>query len=220
MFLRLSRLFKFQSKSDPKSDSKRSLQGDVLPYERILWGVDARHQPVLAASTAKNRRWEPCLNLGSFFCKPKKRKISFAALIFIALFLAHGLFAAEEPAKVFYPAASTPSTMASPLSAAPTNTAPVLTSVIYLVFLGAMGYVAYVLWRRKVVPQRTKAEKGATLDITTTRPLGNRQFLVVVRYKSKELLLGVGQGFITRLDESRMAPVNQNTDKESSPCKK
>jgi flagellar biogenesis protein FliO len=116
--------------------------------------------------------------------------------ILVLFFFASSLHAEETSGKVFYPAPP-PAVVATPASAN-----PVATSFFYLIFLGGMGYVAYLLWKRKIVPQKSSKAKSSALDITTTRPLGNRQFLVVVNYKDKELLLGVGPGFITRLDDS------------------
>lgn len=116
--------------------------------------------------------------------------------VLVLFFFAISLHAEESSGKVFYPAPP-------PAAAAtPTSANPVATSFFYLIFLGGMGYVAYLLWKKKVVPQKSSKAKASALDITTTRPLGNRQFLVVVNYKDKELLLGVGQGFITKLDSS------------------
>jgi flagellar biogenesis protein FliO len=111
----------------------------------------------------------------------------------LCLLLATSLFA-QEPGKVFYPAAP------APVAAAPSAANPIVTTFLYLAFLGAMGYAAYVLWRRKAQPMRTVKATAPVIDITTTRPLGNRQFLVVVHYKGRELLLGVGPGFISKID--------------------
>lgn len=130
--------------------------------------------------------------------------------------------AKETPAqaeKIYYPAATreltpgktTPATPAVP----PAGHSPIATSFLYIAFLGALAYATYIIWKKKIAPQKTVTVKASTIEITTTRPLGNRQFLVVAQYKDKEILLGVGQGFITRLDT---AP-NLN-DKESSPCAK
>ncbi len=65
--------------------------------------------------------------------------------------------------------------------------------------MAGLAWAVYIFWRKKNVPARTTRAQARILDVTATRPLGNRQFLVVVRYGKKELLLGVGQGFITPL---------------------
>lgn len=121
-----------------------------------------------------------------------------------------------KDSKVYYPAGSNSgsssgaSSLAGAIPTAPAN--PVATTVLYLAFLGGLSYVAYLLWRRKISPQRTVAAALSPLEVINTRPLGNRQFLVVVRYKEKELLLGVGQGFITRLESSS---IDSTPDEES-----
>lgn len=132
--------------------------------------------------------------------------------LFTLLLCAHFLYA--EEAKVYYPAQSSPAALTSTEGATRAEpgpkTNPVATSILYLVFLGAMGYVAYTLWQKRTHPQATQKLSAQNLQILTTRPLGNRQFLVVVKYNQEELLLGVGQGFITRLN---------NSNKDVCPCK-
>jgi flagellar biogenesis protein FliO len=127
----------------------------------------------------------------------------------LTLLLCVSSLSAGETAKIYYPASATAS---SPTAAcAPASAHPIVTSIFYLIFLGALGYATYLVWRRKISPRRTTKADERILDVTTTRPLGNRQFLVVVRYKEKELLLGVGQGFITRLDSDKI-------EKEGASC--
>jgi len=103
------------------------------------------------------------------------------------------LCAGQSDAKVYDPS------VASALGSAPTPGSSFLISVIYLVFLAGLAWAVYLFWRKRSAPCRTTRSQARILDVTATRPLGNRQFLVVVRYGKKELLLGVGQGFITPL---------------------
>ena len=118
--------------------------------------------------------------------------------LLFSCFFALGLHAEDK--KVFYPAVNTPA--ANAVATPPTSGAnPVATSFFYLIILGGVSYAAYLHWRQKKIPTLNNT-KGASLDILTTRPLGNRQFLVVVRYKEKDVLLGVGQGFITHLEST------------------
>lgn len=132
--------------------------------------------------------------------------------LFALLLCAHFLYA--EEAKIYYPAQGSAVAPAVTPSATPNETGPktnpVATSILYLVFLGAMGYVAYTMWQKRAQPQATQKLSAQNLQILTTRPLGNRQFLVVVKHNQEELLLGVGQGFITRLN---------NCNKDGCPCK-
>ena len=106
------------------------------------------------------------------------------------------LFAEESAKEVFYPAAETAAVVA-PHSAG----GAFLTSVFYLLFLAAMATVAWYVWRKKVIPNQGKAAfTTETIEIGATRSLGNRQFLVVAKIGGKELLLGVGPGFINKLE--------------------
>ena len=104
------------------------------------------------------------------------------------------LHAEEAASKVYYPGS------ASAAAASATPGGSVFVSILYLVFLAGLAWAVYLFWRKRNVPCNTTRDQARILDVTATRPLGNRQFLVVVRYGKKELLLGVGQGFITPLE--------------------
>ncbi len=133
-----------------------------------------------------------------------KKILSLIALLFLV-----GVLHAEE-AKIYYPSEAAAPITAVP-AGAPAKSTPITTSVLYLALLAAMGYATYIMWKKKTVPQRSGATSKEPLQIINTRPLGNRQFLVVVKYKEKELLLGVGQGFISKLD---------TCDKDVATCEK
>lgn len=128
-------------------------------------------------------------------------------LMLVALVFAVTALRAEEPSvsqassaqstdssKIFYPNAAQPKAVA-PVAAAH----PIMASIVYLAFLGGLGFVVYGMWNRKNCPVGGRKIAPSALEITATKPLGNRQFLVVVKHNSEEILLGVGQGFITRL---------------------
>ena len=115
--------------------------------------------------------------------------------LLIAFGLSCALHAEEVASKVYYPGSPDKSSAASA-----TPAGSVFVSVLYLVFLAGLAWAVYLFWRKKNIPCHTTPGQARVLDVTATRPLGNRQFLVVVRYGKKDLLLGVGQGFITPLD--------------------
>jgi len=92
----------------------------------------------------------------------------------------------RAPDAVIYPKGSTGA------SAAPSQDLG-YSSPFYLVFaIVVAGAGAWILWKRRagaaLVPG---AGKGAKLAIEETRPLGNRQYLVVAAYEGRRFLLGV-----------------------------
>lgn len=147
-------------------------------------------------------------------CKNRKNPLSplyygLTRLTLLAVvFLSASTLCAED-SKVFYPT-DAPDKILTPSG----GSNPIATSILYLVFLGAAGAVAYVFWKRKNTPTCGKMLPEQPVNIVSTRPLGNRQFLVVVRHKEKELLLGVGQGFINKLSESA---ASNDVDKNNIP---
>lgn len=71
---------------------------------------------------------------------------------------------------------------------------------LILLLLGATvitGAVVYL--KRRKIPVLGRRNDGARLKIQETRMLGNRQFLVVVDYDGRKMLLGVGPGLINHL---------------------
>jgi len=128
-----------------------------------------------------------------------KKTVSLLILLF-----ATTLFAEEiQQGDVIYPAADEPvseAEMIVPDASAP-GAGSALTGIFYVIFLGALGTIAWYFWRQRspvAAGCSSKALKG--IQIGATRSLGNRQFLVVARYNNKELLLGVGPGFINKVE--------------------
>ena len=69
--------------------------------------------------------------------------------------------------------------------------------ILVVAFLLAAGGVWVLVKRRKAGPGGSRG--GRKLQIDETRPLGNRQFLVVADYDGKKFLLGVTPGRIQML---------------------
>jgi flagellar protein FliO/FliZ len=69
--------------------------------------------------------------------------------------------------------------------------------ILLLAFLLAAGGVWLLVQRRKAGPSGGRG--GRKLQIDETRPLGNRQYLVVADYDGKKFLLGVAPGRIEML---------------------
>lgn len=83
--------------------------------------------------------------------------------------------------------------------------------VVALLLAGAGAWI--LLQRRKAGPHGSRNLRK--LQIDETRPLGNRQYLVVADYEGKKFLLGVTPGqiqMLTALDEKN---VSKNTEASS-----
>ena len=75
----------------------------------------------------------------------------------------------------------------------------------YLLILGAMAVAAWYLFKRGVL-RKPFANKEGKLKVAESRMLGNRQYIMVVEYEDKKILLGVGPGkidYLTSLDGYR-----------------
>lgn len=70
--------------------------------------------------------------------------------------------------------------------------------VIYLLLLAAIGAVILHFFKQGKFMKGMRS-KGNLLKVTETHVLGNKQFLVVVEYGEKKVLLGVGPGMINKL---------------------
>ena len=90
---------------------------------------------------------------------------------------------------VLYPAASG-------ASAAPTAGAASSSSTLVLVLVIGVTAGAFWYWRRR---QPGPLGRRGTIQIEDTRPLGNRQFLVVASCDGRRFLLGVAAGGIQML---------------------
>ena len=76
--------------------------------------------------------------------------------------------------------------------------------ILVVALLLAAGGAWLMLQKRKAGPA---GGRGRKLQIDETRPLGNRQYLVVADYDGKKFLLGVAPGRIQML-----TPLNDNED--------
>ena len=75
----------------------------------------------------------------------------------------------------------------------------------YLIILGGMAVAAWYLFKRGVL-RKPFANKEGKLKVAESRMLGNRQYIMVVAYEDKKILLGVGPGridYLTSLDGYR-----------------
>lgn len=85
-------------------------------------------------------------------------------------------------------------------SLAPKNPTKLLTQVfLFIVALSIGGYILIHITKRGGLPLSSKKRRDGRLNICETRMLGNKQFLVVVEYGSRKVLLGVGPGMINHL---------------------
>jgi flagellar protein FliO/FliZ len=111
-----------------------------------------------------------------------------AALTLLSLPLAADPVAA--PGTVIYP--GTPPAAAS---GHPETTGISVTAAIFII--GCAGLGGWLWWKgRRGAPALAR---GGRLAIAETRPLGNRQYLVVAAYDGKKFLLGVCPGRIDLL---------------------
>lgn len=110
----------------------------------------------------------------------------------IWLFASARVLAAAE-STVIYPAGS-PAGAAAGSGAQAGGALGPLTLVVALLLALAGGWV---LWRQR--NSRVAGRDGRLLTVDETRPLGNRQYLVVASYDGKKFLLGVCPGRIELL---------------------
>ncbi len=72
-----------------------------------------------------------------------------------------------------------------------------------VLFIGAVAF-AYKHCKNATCSVRSKGKQTRKLEILETKPLGNRQFLLVVAYEKEKFLLGAhpnGIQFLSKLDE-------------------
>lgn len=69
---------------------------------------------------------------------------------------------------------------------------------IYLLLLGAIGVAVLYFFRQGKFVKGMRGQ-GKLLKVLETHMLGNKQFLVVVEYEERKVLLGVGPGMINKL---------------------
>jgi flagellar protein FliO/FliZ len=78
----------------------------------------------------------------------------------------------------------------------------ILTTAGYLFLLLGVIFLAYYLLKRFGVPGALTSGRGAP-RLLSRLMLGNRQSVAVIRYRDKDLLLGVTEDNITLLSESQ-----------------
>tara|TARA_B110000305_G_C19295607_1_gene566470 strand:+ start:508 stop:987 length:480 start_codon:yes stop_codon:yes gene_type:complete len=74
---------------------------------------------------------------------------------------------------------------------------PFIITFLYLVLIIGAGATFYFVYQKRNLGGLGGTEKQ--LKVNETLILGNKQFLVVAEYKTKKILIGVGNGFITHL---------------------
>ncbi len=126
------------------------------------------------------------------------------ALVLVAALAAGPLaLAASAPVeddRVLYPGRAAPAP--APVDAGPWSQ---ITLIAGLVLAAAGGWL---VWRGRRQPGGRSGEARA-LAIAETRPLGNRQYLVVAAYENKKFLLGVCPGridLLARLHDDQAGP--------------
>ncbi len=75
----------------------------------------------------------------------------------------------------------------------------------YLIIIGGLCVAAWYLFKRGVIRKPFSSSEGK-LKVAESRMLGNRQYIMVVEYEDKKILLGVGPGkidYLTSLDGYR-----------------
>lgn len=78
----------------------------------------------------------------------------------------------------------------------------VVTILGYLIIVGGLCVAAWYLFKRGVIRKPFSSSEGK-LKVAESRMLGNRQYIMVVEYEDKKILLGVGPGkidYLTSLD--------------------
>lgn len=74
--------------------------------------------------------------------------------------------------------------------------------MIYLILFAGLIWIGWKYFRHQgSFPGSNSTGKEGSISVLATRPLGNRQSLMVVQYEGKRILLGVGPGFISQLSE-------------------
>ena len=119
----------------------------------------------------------------------------------VALSVASGstAFAADDDSKVIFPSGTPKSETATMPKGGSLN------SVTLFVGLALAGVGGWLVWRNRRNPAGGRL--ASALAVEETRPLGNRQYLVVASYEGKKFLLGVCPGQINML-----APLEEEAD--------
>ena len=89
-----------------------------------------------------------------------------------------------------------------------------LRSLGFVILLGVVGYAISRLGKSKLTPKSKDERSKGRILISDSRPLGNRQFIVVAEYGSHKHLLGISPGKIEHLAKLEGTPM---IDKSVSP---
>lgn len=143
-----------------------------------------------------------------FRSAPRTLRLRVVIGLLIALAMAATLAAEEKPAEgnVIYPRAGT---MTSP--PAPPAKSDSMQGTLLLLTAAAAGLGGWWLWRQRQTAGGLTAQQRK-LSIAESRPLGNRQYLVVADYNGQKFLLGVCPGrieMLTSLDGRRSEPTEE-----------
>ena len=90
----------------------------------------------------------------------------------------------------------------------------ILTTAGYLCLLLGVIFLAYWLLKRYGVPGALTGGPGGP-KLVSRLMLGNRQSVAVVRYRDKDLLLGVTEHNVTLLAEEEAAPEKEPAERKS-----
>lgn len=123
-------------------------------------------------------------------------------LLIAVLLLPLSVSRAED--KIIYP--RTPATVGALPDKPGTGVSPML--LVSALIAASAG--CWLLWRQRRSPHGLTGSQARKLSVAETRPLGNRQYLVVADYEGRKFLLGVCPGRIDMLspigDDPRRIP--------------
>jgi flagellar protein FliO/FliZ len=91
----------------------------------------------------------------------------------------------------------------------------ILTTAGYLFLLLGVIFLAYWLLRRFGVPGALTSSGPNGPKLVNRLMLGNRQSVAVVRYRDKDLLLGVTEHSVSLLAEEEAAPEPERTERKT-----
>jgi len=80
----------------------------------------------------------------------------------------------------------------------------------WIIVFVIMGATVVYLYRRGFLNSVSKVPSEKNLKVLETTALGGRQFLVLAKVRDREILLGVGQGFISKLESLDSPKENHN----------
>jgi flagellar protein FliO/FliZ len=112
--------------------------------------------------------------------------------VLLLLLFISPLFAVAQDT-VIYPRSAAPAEIPAPARATGSNV------TLLMMALAAAAAGGWLLWRQRRSPQGLNGREARKLNVTESRSLGNRQYLVVADYDGRKFLLGVCPGRIELL---------------------